>query len=378
MWKQNHINGTESFNNSTTHGEDIYNDTTNPRLINGLVVLVLLILNLSGNSLVFYIYRFRVKTSVFSFFVTTLAALDIITALTTMLLDVIIKVRPLDENILDLYSLCKITHFQVYAHSLISGCLLTLIAHQRYRKICHPLKPSLKMKTAKCALVIMVLCCVLLSTGSLIINGPKDVQVKIGHHSVNVTICRYDKKYEGKYQILFSTMLTVAFSLVLCLTIIFYALVAKSLQKFERRNSRTSTSSPTSTEVDNLNFRDDSAERRKYQQQSNQARMSTMSINGGSERISTQMYRVFAIITAVFVISYLPHLVILILTKTMDLDNKVLTYTQRIFLELAYNCPYISTISNPVVYGLRSTEFREHCKSIFTCSKWRRRRAYRQ
>uniref|UniRef100_A0A0B6Z5G7 G-protein coupled receptors family 1 profile domain-containing protein n=1 Tax=Arion vulgaris TaxID=1028688 RepID=A0A0B6Z5G7_9EUPU len=135
MWKQNHINGTESFNNSTTHGEDIYNDTTNPRLINGLVVLVLLILNLSGNSLVFYIYRFRVKTSVFSFFVTTLAALDIITALTTMLLDVIIKVRPLDENILDLYSLCKITHFQVYAHSLISGCLLTLIAHQRYRKV---------------------------------------------------------------------------------------------------------------------------------------------------------------------------------------------------------------------------------------------------
>jgi hypothetical protein len=388
-WTSHNINASSQIDwyssNSSNNSGDDYDDRANPRLVNGIVVLLLMLLNMSGNSVVLYVYHYRVKASVFSFFVTTLAALDIITALTTMLMDVIMKVRPVNEDVLDLNVLCKITHFQVYSHSLISGCVLTLIAYQRYRKICHPLKPSMTLKTAKVALIAIVLFCILLSVPTLIINGPKDIPVKIGQNVINVTMCRYDRKYEGKvYQTVFSLILVSAFSLVLFLTIIFYALVAKSLQQFERRNSRTSMSSPVSQDIDTLNIdlgmSDDSAERRRkqYQQQKNNPRISMMSSSGLSERISRQMYRVFTIITVVFVVSYLPHLIVLILTKTMGLDYAVLTKTQRILLDLAYNCPYISTVSNPIVYGFRSAEFREHCKNIFTCRQWRRRRAYKR
>ncbi|CAG5132158.1 unnamed protein product [Candidula unifasciata] len=374
----------DKYNSTTNH--TAYTDTTNPRLLNGIIVLLLLVLNLSGNSVVFYIYSFRVKASVFSFFVTTLAGLDIITALTTMLLDAIIKVRPLDEDRLDLNTLCKITHFQVYSHSLISGCVLTLIAYQRYRKICHPLKPSLTMKMAKLALVVIVLFCILLSVCTLVINGPKDIPVKIGDHVINITICRYDQKYEGKiYQTVFSFILLSAFTIVLCLTIIFYVMVAKSLKKFFDNDSRRiSMSSPVTLETDIQNknhvYSEDSAEqrRRQYQQQCHLARMSIMSSGGNSERISSQMYRVFAIITLVFIVSYLPHLIVLILTKSLQLDSQILTNTERILMDLAYNCPYISTVANPIIYGFRSAEFREHCKIIFTSRQWRRRRAYRR
>lgn len=50
----------QDWNNLSQPG---YNDTTNPRLLSGLVVLVLLILNLLGNTVVCYIYQFRVKVS---------------------------------------------------------------------------------------------------------------------------------------------------------------------------------------------------------------------------------------------------------------------------------------------------------------------------
>lgn len=242
------------------------------------------------------------------------------------------------------------------------------------------------MKTAKLALVVIVFLCILLSVCTLVINGPKNIPVKTANRVINITICRYDQNYEGKiYQTVFSYILLSAFTIVLCLTIVFYALVAKSLKKFFNNDSRRiSVGSPVSLDADihnkNHGYVEDSAEqrRRQYQQRSHPARMSIMSASGNSERISSQMYRVFAIITIVFIVSYLPHLIVLILTKSLKLDSQILTNTEIILIDLAYNCPYISTVSNPIVYGFRSAEFREHCKIIFTSRQWRRRRAYRR
>ena len=71
----------------------------------------------------------------FSLFVKVLAVLDLVTALTTMTMDAMVKLRPLDENVLNLEVICKLTHFQVYASSVASACVLILIAYQRYRKV---------------------------------------------------------------------------------------------------------------------------------------------------------------------------------------------------------------------------------------------------
>ncbi|CAL1538821.1 unnamed protein product [Lymnaea stagnalis] len=354
----------------------IYTDTTNPRLVNGVVVLLLLILNLLGNGLVFYVYKFRVKKTIFSLFVTILAVLDLLSAVTTMLMDVIVKVRPLDEKDMSLAALCKLTHFQVYANHLISGCVLTLIAYQRYRKICRPLKPGMTKKTAKIVLVITGAVCILLSLCTLVINGPQVVQIKIRSFVVNTTICRYDKEYEGKLlQQAFSYLLLLAFVLVLTLTVTFYVMVSRALQSFERRNSTISAAASPDVDSANKEFQyGENSDRHRHEYL--ETRASVFSVTSGGDRISVHMYKMFTIVTGIFVLSYLPHLVVLILLKAMRLDHRVLTYTQRVLLELAYNCPYISTIANPVVYGFRSAEFREHCRHLLTCRRWRQRRAY--
>ena len=68
-------------------------------------------------------------------FVTVLAGLDLVTAVTCMLMDVMVKVRPIDETTLHMPVICKLTHFLVYATSLSSASVLTIIAYQRYRKV---------------------------------------------------------------------------------------------------------------------------------------------------------------------------------------------------------------------------------------------------
>jgi uncharacterized protein YwlG (UPF0340 family) len=64
----------------------------NPRLANGIIVAILMLVGLVGNGLVLYVYQFKkMERTVFSTFVTVLAILDITTALIGMPIDVIIK-----------------------------------------------------------------------------------------------------------------------------------------------------------------------------------------------------------------------------------------------------------------------------------------------
>ncbi|XP_035828142.1 gastrin/cholecystokinin type B receptor [Aplysia californica] len=414
MWNQSVDTNISSDGNSNA---SLYTDTTNPRLVNGVMVLLLLLLNLMGNGLVFCVYHAMAKRNVFSLFVKVLAVLDLVTALTTMLMDTMSKMRPLDERALNLDVLCKLTHFQVYATSLASGCVLTLIAYQRYRKICRPLKPSITIRQAKLVVAAGTVGSALFSVLALVINGPQEITIRMNNGELaRVLICRYDRRFAGTpLQLALSLILLTAFSVTLFLTVFFYFLVYRALRNFERRNSLTgggagscsNPSSPTSPlGLDSaaggavagghgtaptplpefpIAAHREYAEaappaeerRRRYREQTRQSRATSIfSAGGGGDRVSSQMYKTFLIITVVFIVSYLPHLVVLILNKVLRLDSQVLTYTQRVFLELAYNCPYISTVANPVVYGFRSAEFRENCRKFLSCHCRNRRRRY--
>ncbi|KAH9487760.1 hypothetical protein Btru_068762 [Bulinus truncatus] len=107
----------------------------NPRFWNGMIVLAFLLGNIVGNGLVFCVYFYSVKRNVFSFYVIVLATLDLATAFTTMLFDVVIKMTDLDPDSPVVVALCKFSHFQVYTNHMLCGFILILIAHQRYTKV---------------------------------------------------------------------------------------------------------------------------------------------------------------------------------------------------------------------------------------------------
>lgn len=247
---------------------------------------------------------------------------------------------------------------------------ITFCLHSVHPQICHPLEPALTLRTAKRSLILIAAVCIPLSIPTLILNGSEDIQILIHKFTVNITICRNDQKYEGsKYQIALPIVLLSAFCLVLSLSVIFYVMVAKAMRKFERRNSMVAkrTSSPTDVEIINKD-QGFSANRADGRRKHSTGRRQSI-FGDANDRISTQMYRLFATMTIIFIVSYLPHLVVLVLRKSIGLDGLDLSFAVRIIIDLAYNCPYINTVANPILYGYYNTEFRDHMKNIFVCCR---------
>ena len=263
---------------------------------------------------------------------------------------------------------------------------------------------------------------VLVSSLSLVLNGEEEVQMtSFSGKVITVNICRYDENYrDTHWQSVLTSILTAAFVVTITLTVFFYVLVFRALRQFENRASminRNSSSLSPSTPVPSpdddepgpdaaLHFpgtahraylatdingeshpptppeivrkQPNTAEEKRNKFKSRTARATSIfSIGGTDNRVSSQMYKTFLIITWVFIISYLPHLVVKILDKALGLERHTLTYVQRVFYEIAYNCPYISTVANAVVYGFRCEGFRDHCKKMFSCDCPRNRRSRR-
>ena len=95
-------------NNSTI----VINPDFNPRLPNGIIVAVLMLLGISGNTLVLYVYHFKMDHTVFSTFVTVLAILDLATAFVGMPIDLAIKSAMLERS-RGLDILCKVREMKM-------------------------------------------------------------------------------------------------------------------------------------------------------------------------------------------------------------------------------------------------------------------------
>ncbi|KAI8746405.1 neuropeptide FF receptor 2 [Biomphalaria glabrata] len=339
--------------------------TTNPRMVNGIIILILMIFIILGNGLVYYVYRNYFKVNIFTFFVKVLAAMDLLTAFTTMPIDVMVKLRPLDEDQMNLDFMCKVSHFAVYSSHLLSVCVLTFISYQRYMKVCHPLKPGFDLRQAKIIVWIAGACCTVFCIFSLVMMGRQDIRVQVREGLVvNVTICRFEKQYDGTpVQIAFHHSLFAIFVVALLSMFFFYILIARELRRFEKRNSEVFMSVPTTPDTHSVHSAHDL--RHGSYVDKNCVLATRM------DKISTHMYKVFAIITLIFILSYLPHLVVLILQEVLHLDDLVLTYAQRALVEVAYNSPYISSVVNPIVYGFSNAEFRGHCRDLLTCKIFR-------
>nr|KAG5707527.1 hypothetical protein BaRGS_012031 [Batillaria attramentaria] len=267
----------------------------NPRLANGVIVAVLMVVGLVGNSLVLYVYNFKMPRTVFSFFVTVLALLDLTTTLCGMPIDVVIKTVLLSDT-LSMNVICKIAHLENYGTSLTSGSVLLLIAATRYRKVCQPLEPSISRRWARIMCGIIFTVAMVLCSVTLIINGPESVKIAMGQtdvlvasqnntglsqntsHSMNarekqekndsmltvqkrevveVNICRTSQEYKGTvlYYVLYS-ILSMAFVSILLSLIILHCRISRTVKRFQQRQSRMRSCSIYSDDshyTDNIN-----------------------------------------------------------------------------------------------------------------------------
>ncbi|KAL8614732.1 hypothetical protein ACOMHN_017070 [Nucella lapillus] len=389
-------------------GEVVEDTETNPRYPNGIIVAILMAIGLVGNSLVLYVYHFKMEHTVFTTFVIFLAGLDLTTTLTSMPLDVVLKCLRMEKTAA-MEVICKMAHFQVYTCSLASGSLLLLIAATRCSKVCRPTQPAWTLRQARVRCLLIVLVAMALCTVSLVINGMEKVKISTGvqhfprpensslmptqafypgnltsnsslevnkmlpghkdvafeHEShnntwedllpehpelnsshvlskpkvVEVYICRASEQQKGTalYYALYGLLMAAYVTICLALLIL-HCRISSTLVRFKRQKVRKG-SVWSHQDQHNLNH------------------------------ITGSMFRIFVAITVIFVLSYLPHLACVVAQRVLFKPGEAMPRTTRIFLDLAYNFPYINVIANPFIYGFMSKRFRAYCLHLLCFSR---------
>lgn len=121
-------------------------------LPNTVVIVILLIVGILGNSLVIYVYEFRFPRSDGRCYIGPLAVSDLGTLISTSALNLL---KNLMKFIFPGPIVCKCLYFLSYAFINISLFLWTVIAVQRYRKICKPFKWQMKRDWRKWCILIL-------------------------------------------------------------------------------------------------------------------------------------------------------------------------------------------------------------------------------
>ena len=98
-------------------------------------------------------------------------------------------------------------------------------------------------------------------------------------------------------------------------------------------------------------------------------RLSSMrrgSAQSDATHITASMFRIFATITVIFVVSYLPHLVCLVVEKALFPPEEPMPQAVRVLMDLAYNFPYINVVCQPL--HLRATAASSSDSTAWSCS----------
>lgn len=90
--------------------------------------------------------------------------------------------------------------------------------------------------------------------------------------------------------------------------------------------------------------------------------------------------KVFIVVTLVFVASYTPYFITLILDMVVTDVEKYMGPTSKAFYDLAKLSPILNTVANPIIYSFDSPAFRQRVKKMVTFKAFKkgffRRRAF--
>ncbi|XP_013081946.2 D(2)-like dopamine receptor [Biomphalaria glabrata] len=191
---------------------------------------VLIVLGLSGNLLVIYVFAFRTKTTVQHFYFISLAVFDLFCCLISMPAEI--------ADIVFFYMYesewaCKILRFFVVFTTLNSSITLVAISIDRYRKICKPTKRQITLKKARLSLILII-------GGALLFSWPAPLLYGISIVDTSVTDlkghdCTFADAYKGTtIPVIYNSALFFGFVVEVIVMVVLYALILVELRRHSR------------------------------------------------------------------------------------------------------------------------------------------------
>ena len=377
---------------------------------------LLMVVGITGNLSVLFIFVFKFKPSNHRCFILTLGIFDTIMCTTGMPFLIVDMVYPfMFTNILA----CKILRFMNYYISLVSINVLFLISLERYRKICQPLKSQLSVPLAKkCILIIVFVIGPAMSIPALIMYGHSTIDTGFNH--IKGVQCFTDDSVKH-------TLFPAMYNLVLLFICSGYAIgmgicyiqIIRKRLKTTKTRQRTSKAvllrtPPSSTNNSDVTFnatscltevngnhvtfvlgditppttdtstQTDSADiiKQDTNETSRHVRSHRKKIDAKTlfikrcettsakmcdwhERRTNRITKILLLITMTFALSVTPHLVIMVTIFLNDDFLNTMGPVAASVYQVAMRSFCINAVANPIIYGCIDKKFRSEFSKIF-------------
>jgi len=380
-------------------------------------ISILMVVGVVGNILVLVIFYFRFGASTHRCFILTLAIYDLCAC--SIGAPWAITESFFAFNYHDVVT-CKIFRFVLYYTCIASSLTLVLIAIERSRKICTPLKTQFTVPMAKKAIYVVVFGISTLSASpALVMYG--NYTLPTGYKDINGTKCfitdDFSKTFWPKGFNIY--LLGLAFLSTAIMAVCYIRIartvskmgqdrIAKKMRASERSNVKPEDSvaqSEDDLEDSFSTFQQDPttcvSERssgqcqghRKASQLNSAMSQGSMQSQGNGQsmknkirersskwankvmkRLSSKsgkktlrVTKMLTFVTVAFVISYLPHLSLMLWSMFTPEGEENTLPTDNAYQVLFYSF-LINNLVNPFIYAAMDLKFKNELKKIFTCS----------
>ncbi|XP_052083672.1 gonadotropin-releasing hormone II receptor-like [Mytilus californianus] len=311
------------LNNSTTL-HDLNNQFTERHIGGIFFTSVLMVLGIFGNFAVLIIYTQRFKVSNYRTYTIWLAIMDIANACIGMPFLVYYMSHyltfPSD-------GLCKFGRFTMVFTTNSSAYILVVIAFDRYRKVCKPLKRQLTSTNTNVCCVSATILGLMTSWPCLVLYGINTADMAIPW--VKEIRCWTDDNYiDTDYPKIYYIVLYIFNFLVFPILFVVYVQILRFLHIHGKSGVRVKTKKTTIT---------------------------------------------LLAVSAAFLLSAIPHYSLVVITRFQEDFNCEMTFAEGFVYYTFVFSILLNNSVNPFIYGLLDTKFKREIRSIFQiCRKDKR------
>ncbi|XP_046574625.1 orexin/Hypocretin receptor type 1-like [Haliotis rubra] len=313
-----------------------------------LFLAMLMITGVLGNSLVCYVYLVKLKQGTTRYFILALAVYDLVNCCVC----IPGEIADMSHN----YTfggngLCKIMRLLLSFTSYSSVTVLLLVAFDRYRKICQPFHKQTSPRFARIAITVCSLSAFVVSLPNVALYGSRTISTSDGH--VNGSDCTTADEYiRTPYPLIFNGVEFIVFIISTISLTVLYFLIWKRIAR--QHEFRRSAGSRQINDVIHLSMRDPN--------NFNICPSHAMSVleKGAKKTISMLL-----LITLVFVLSFLPHLCVMVARAVNSNLYDGIHGAGLIAYNLFVRSYFFNSACNPIIYGFCNGQFRLELRQIW-------------
>lgn len=371
---------------------------------NSFILTLYLLCGITGNILVIVVYTFKMKKHTEDrYFIPALAVSDLSACIVCASFGILLNMMQAQftNN-----SLCKAYWFFAAFTTYMSILLLTIIAIHRYLKVCRPLRAQMSLFWKRVALLLALVLSILLGCPTSLLYGT----VEFSNASGNLTGRRCSRMkdvnktgstiYSGVVGLVLLSTITV---LVVCYgkvgrTIFVHfkhmskSALSKNVQKGQSPSSSDlrscDTSATHSTDLLTINPELSSVSIKQELNTDNSgietsdtnviAKGKTAKIKVKTDKVSLDageknrsiMYKfslMFMVITIVFLICYLPKVILMVMEGRNPKFWENFSSGQRAGVLFVYRFYIVNNVVNPFIYTFMDMKFRQEAINLLTC-----------